>query len=217
MNQSRWQTSAVRTVVVVLLIMSLLVTVQAVAAAFIVPTTPELVGPSGPFLVNLESVVFNADHTSDWTYKVAVSTTIANAVSHTSLGLLDPDCVITDYWASETFRTEPSTYENGHEVVKFEVLSKDGIKQAGEFYTFTFRILGANTQELDPDGTYVAVKYGTNPLAEGMVAGAICGTTAVDLTSVKAQAGMPSSMILIVLGLGATIASAGVLRKVHRA
>ncbi len=70
MNQSRWQTSAVRTVVVVLLIMSLLVTVQAVAAAIIVPTTPELVGPSGPFLVNLESVVFNADHTSDWTYKV---------------------------------------------------------------------------------------------------------------------------------------------------
>ncbi len=137
-----------------------------------------------------------------------MSTTIANAISHTSLGLLDPDCVITDYWASETFRTESSTYENGHEVVKFEVLSKDGIKQAGRFYTFT-RILGANTQEMDPDGTYVAVKYGANPLAEGMVAGAICGTTAVDLTSVKAQAGMPSSMILIVLGLGATIASAG--------
>ncbi len=194
MNQSRWQTSAVRTAVVVILIMSLLVTVQAVAAAIIVPTTPELVGPTGPFAVNLESVIFNDDHTSDWTYKVAVSTTIANAISHTSLGLLDPDCVLRDYWASETFRTESSTHENGHEVVKLRVLSKDGIKQAGGIPDiFIFRILGANTQEMDPDGTYVAVKYGANPLAEGMVAGATGGTTAVDLTSVKAQAGMPSS------------------------
>ncbi len=117
---------------------------QAVATTIIVPT-PELVSPSGPFLVNLESASSSVKphrrldlqgrgvYDDSERYQSHVIGTAGSGLRDQRItGPADlPDRVIDMLKATL--------------VVKFEVLSKDGIKQAGEFYTFTFRILGANT------------------------------------------------------------------------
>ena len=212
MNSNRRQASGFRAIIVVVLIMSLLVTVQAVAAAFVLPTAPVNVGP---YAVTLQSVAFNGDMTSDWTYRVVVGTAQQYAVSHTSLGLVDADCQVVGSSDVVGLTVEDPAFENGHPVVKWEVTSGEGIKDSGESYTFTLRLVGAMDDSISDEGTYVAVKDGSG-FNEGYVAGAICGTTAVALTSVEAQSGSQSPLLVIFLALGATVATAGILRKTGR-
>ncbi|MCU0522306.1 MAG: hypothetical protein MUF84_16625 [Anaerolineae bacterium] len=209
MNSNRRQSTGIHAITVVVLVMSLLVAAQAVAAA----TIPQMTEPVriGPYAVSLVSAVFPGDHTSTWTYKIEVVEAQQKAVSHASLGLIDPDCLTLGYSADGNFLVEDPAQEGGIPVIKWNVLG-EGIKNVGEFYTFSLTILGAKEDDSDLSGTYVAVKYGTS-LADGHVEGPICGTTAVRLTSVAAQSGAQSPTLMIILALGATVATAGALRR----
>jgi hypothetical protein len=208
MNNNRRNFRGVYATIVVVVVMALFLAVQTVAAATIPQTGPVQVGP---FQVTLQSATFPGDHTSNWTYKIELTEPLDNAVSHTSLGLLDPQCVLVSYSSDGTFRTEYPASQGGIKVVKWEDIT-EGLKNTGDFHTFTLTVLDAKEDDSNPEGTYVAVKYGTN-LVDDYVEGPICGTTAVSMASVNASSGLQTSILMIALALGATVVTAGALRK----
>jgi len=144
---------------------------------------------------------------STWIYEITpVQQTLG--LSHWVLGTYCPPVSASEAGAdySVFFGEDGSTGAYG---IKWEDPDGEQLEDVGDLHTFTFVV-----QSLTSDTIPVTVKDGGGD-ATGFIMGPYCGTTAVNLTSFEGNSGTQISLIL--LGLGATIASAGVLRKVHRA
>jgi methionine-rich copper-binding protein CopC len=193
----------------------------------------------GPFKVDLVTYTVGSDDVSNWVYAVTTvpTQTDVNALSHWVLGfdlncyeVVEPVTVVstlsqeqcnaytdgTSYYTCQEdtydveYGTDPTTDLYG---VKWDIVGEDGLKPGAKALTHMFELKLYATEHYIGDAS-VAVKYGTNKDI-ATIAGPVCDTSAVDVTSLSAAPGGRWALTLVVVGL-MTIALMGTSRVVRQ-
>lgn len=201
MKAQRRRNLVVRLSVMTAVVLALLISAQVVLAYL----DQVIVRDFQVGLVSWEKNVPDAGY-STWIYEITpVQRTFG--LSHWVLGTYCPPVSASEEGADYevSFGTDGSTGAYG---IKWQDPDGEQLEDVGDLHTFTF-VVKSLTSATVP----VTVKDGGGDATESIM-GPYCGTTAVNLASFESNSG--TQMSLILLGLGATIASAGVLRKMSR-